>query len=337
MLVRVVAQICAGLLVITSCATKPKSFVETAPKDSASGQSEISKQDMSTQAASTYAADMVARNSDVSVIMTGDDRVFWNSIESVPSGSIWEAAAVIGAAKIAAGKAATATQTGSAVRPAANLPVSPSFEKLCNERSVNVAAALKQNQFLLALAPVNVMLQGLAAGGNSEAFAREVVQAVNAQKQSWSVLNVDSFVTSAVAALPASSGSSVGASGLSPADIRSADEILLDAEILANQKSYQAAIKRVAMIGAESPFYGEAQDKIKSFSKGAVQELRQKAARAYQSSLPISDRVAKVNFLKQAKQYLEEAIANYPNVEDVATVRDNLAMIERELAQVGGN
>jgi hypothetical protein len=325
------------ILALASCVSSQKSFVAEAPKVSTGGQTEISKQDMATQPAYVYAADFVARNSDASVIMTGDDRVFWNSIDSVPGSSIWEAAAVIGAAKIAAGKAAATSQSGNAVRPASNLPVNPSFEKLCNERSVNVVAALKQNQFLLALAPVNVMLQGLAAGGNSESFAKEVVQALNMQKQNWSVLSLEAFVASAVAAAPTSGSGTNGPSGLSPADIRSADEILMDAEILANQKSYQAAIKRVAMIGSESPFYVEAQDKMKSYGKGAVQELRQKAARAYQSSLPISDRIAKLNFLKQAKQHLEEAITSYPDVEDVATVRENLAMIERELAQVGGN
>jgi outer membrane protein assembly factor BamD (BamD/ComL family) len=48
----------------------------------------------------------------------------------------------------------------------------------------------------------------------------------------------------------------------------------------------------------------------------------------------LSDRSAKETLLKQAKQHLEEAINSYPNSEQIATVKENLQTIDRELDQL---
>ena len=66
----------------------------------------------------------------------------------------------------------------------------------------------------------------------------------------------------------------------------------------------------------------------------AVQDLRQKAARAFQSSLPVVDIKTKAAYLVEAKNYLEEALKEFPAADHLATVRENLAVITRDLQTI---
>jgi hypothetical protein len=72
-----------------------------------------------------------------------------------------------------------------------------------------------------------------------------------------------------------------------------------------------------------------------------VQDLRQKAAQAFQNAMPVADNRAKAVYLKQAKDLLEQALKDYPVADQLDTVRDNLAVITRDLSgidrEAGGN
>ena len=118
------------------------------------------------------------------------------------------------------------------------------------------------------------------------------------------------------------------------ADLQMGDSILSKARQLAQKGDYKAAISQAERVSPDSPFHPEAQDQIKSFSNKAVQGLRQKAAEAFQSSLPVVDSQTKAAYLSEAKQYLEEALQNYPDADHIQTVQDNLAVITRDLASI---
>jgi lipid II:glycine glycyltransferase (peptidoglycan interpeptide bridge formation enzyme) len=79
-----------------------------------------------------------------------------------------------------------------------------------------------------------------------------------------------------------------------------------------------------------------AQEKVKEFSNRGVQDLRRKAADAFQNARPVSDPKARASYLQQAKGYLEEALKDYPDATLLPTVRDNLRMITRDLEQLTG-
>ena len=66
----------------------------------------------------------------------------------------------------------------------------------------------------------------------------------------------------------------------------------------------------------------------------AVQELRKKAALAFQSAMPVNDPRIRADYLKQAKGFLEEAIKSYPDATQLPTVRDNLSVISRDLERI---
>jgi D-aminopeptidase len=116
-----------------------------------------------------------------------------------------------------------------------------------------------------------------------------------------------------------------------PADLRGGDAVLAEAQSLADRGNFQAAIKKAATVSPTSPMHANAQEKIRDFSNLAVQDLRRKAAQSFQSAMPITDVNIRAQYLEQAKQYLEQAIKEYPQATQLPTVRDNLRVISRDL------
>ncbi len=90
----------------------------------------------------------------------------------------------------------------------------------------------------------------------------------------------------------------------------------------------------MARIDNRDPFFDQAREKIKIYSNRAVQDLRQKAAQAFQNAMPVADNRAKAAYLKQAKELLEQALKDYPVADQLDTVRDNLAVITRDLSGI---
>jgi len=90
----------------------------------------------------------------------------------------------------------------------------------------------------------------------------------------------------------------------------------------------------LARIPATSPEFPEAQSQLKTTSNTAVQELRRKAAAAYQNSLPVSDIETRKSYLNEAKKYLETALTDFPAADLKSTVKDNLEKIVIQLNEL---
>lgn len=118
---------------------------------------------------------------------------------------------------------------------------------------------------------------------------------------------------------------------ISAASIRDGDAILVEADQLAAKNQFKKAIENASKIKENSPFYPAAQEQIKAYSNLAVQKLRQKAATAFQSAIPVSDNETKISYLKQAQGFLKEALVNFPQADQLETVEQNLSVIERDL------
>ena len=93
------------------------------------------------------------------------------------------------------------------------------------------------------------------------------------------------------------------------------------------------------LAGADEYIGPEAQEKIKEASNLAVQDLRRKAAKAFQSSIPVADRRARSAYLEDARKYLQAALDLYPQADQIPTVQQNLNVINKNLDSLasGGN
>jgi hypothetical protein len=115
------------------------------------------------------------------------------------------------------------------------------------------------------------------------------------------------------------------------ADLNRGDSLLRQAQKFAERQEYKRAIKFAGRISNQDPMFPTAKEKIKEFSNRAVQDLRQKAAQAFQSALPVNDRNTKAAYLEQAKQYLVKALEEFPEADQLGTVKENLAVISKDL------
>jgi len=109
------------------------------------------------------------------------------------------------------------------------------------------------------------------------------------------------------------------------------------AKELAVSGQYKNAIAVLTKISADASDYADAQTLSKTFSNTAVQELRRKAAAAYQNSLPVSDKETRKAYLIEAKKHLESALSDYPLADLKSTVKDNLNRILRQLEEFQPN
>lgn len=230
------------------------------------------------------------------------------------------------------------------------------LEGLAKERDVSIADALAENPLLQGAGVAKAVLAAVSRPGNSPEFRTEITSALKNQANNWRMLSQDlNAADQSAAALPPqaeTSASPVGpGAALSeqpgpstpdaadalppdPAELHASDATLGEAQSLADRGAYKDAIKKAQAIDQESPLYGSAQEKVKEFSNRGVQDLRKKAAQAFQSAMPINDRRTRAEYLKQAKGYLEEALTSYPQASQLPTVRDNLRVISRDLEQI---
>ncbi|MEI8026090.1 MAG: hypothetical protein WCI18_07060 [Pseudomonadota bacterium] len=98
--------------------------------------------------------------------------------------------------------------------------------------------------------------------------------------------------------------------------------------------NFKESAAMLARVPANSPEYPEAQAQLKTTSNTAAQELRRKAAAAYQNSLLVSDVETRKSYLSEAKKYLETALADFPAADLKSTVKDNLEKISNQLNEL---
>lgn len=120
-------------------------------------------------------------------------------------------------------------------------------------------------------------------------------------------------------------------------DVREAEGLVAEAQATADKGDFDAAITLLGRVAPDSPQAAVAAEKLKAFSNKAVHSLRTKAAQAYTSAAPINDPDTRASYLERAKNYLQEALTRYPGADQLGTVRDNLAVITRDLAKISAD
>lgn len=230
-----------------------------------------------------------------------------------------------------------------------------SLEKRFQDLEVDLVAAIRSNAFLKNLHTLQ-LTQTLARNTqNSEAFRQNLQAAIQESGAQWAAeLNQAPAATSPLSPLPsaegttavpgtptdAGAGTGVAISGESgtaaqgEADIAQSDSILVLAQKLADKGEYKEALEQTSRIPADDPFHAQALEKTKLYSNRAVQDLRQRAAEAFSNAMPMTDPKAKLNYLRQAKNLLEKALTDYPQADQLDTVRENLAVINHDLEAV---
>jgi hypothetical protein len=216
-----------------------------------------------------------------------------------------------------------------------------SLESRCRERGLDLPGALAGNPLLATHGFAKQVVEELGRHRVSDDFKVDIQNALKRNAESWASLSGE-LGAAAPGSEPPPPPEDAPApvisddAPLNPADLKGVDSALAEAEALADRGDYKAAIKKAKTLPPSSPMRSTAQEKVKEFSNRGVQDLRRKAADAFQNARPVSDPKARASYLQQAKGYLEEALKDYPDATLLPTVRDNLRMITRDLEQLTG-
>ena len=218
-----------------------------------------------------------------------------------------------------------------------------SLEALASEWGVRIDHALKNNPYLSGHTIMSLALKAVESPTQSLPFREAVREALRIQSSKWIALHER---LGPALTLPQTEGSSsedaVGNPGdaiapslpYRPNQLNDQDSLLIEAQDLIGKHDYIAAIDLLQKLEHSHVLFETAQEKIKEASNLAVQDLRKRAAKSFQSAIPVSDHKAKLSYLLEAKQYLEEAITKYPAADQIATVRQNLSVINKNLSMV---
>jgi hypothetical protein len=216
----------------------------------------------------------------------------------------------------------------------------PSVEKMFKEKNVDLADALAENPLLGTFSVASMVRQALSLGVDSPDYQAEIVNILKKTTQKWADLNrsfggetnpaPEAEATPEPKLMTDTYGNVYDANAPKNGD----ESTITDAQRLADAGRFQDAIKLASSVGSGHPSYPLAQEKIKDYSNKAVQNLRKKAAAAFQSAMPITDAKVRAQYLRQAKSFLEEALKNYPQATQLPTVRDNLRIISRDLEKL---
>ncbi len=206
-------------------------------------------------------------------------------------------------------------------------------------RGLSMVTCFKENTFLKTHSVFQRLQEySVSLTGQSDPATAELNSIIAAEANRWSSLMSSSHSGESIDAIDSHSTRPITEHStqvyFSPADLRSGDNVLMEAQDLAAAKRYSEAIAKAKIVSNQNPMFREAQDKIKTFSNEAVRELRQKAAQAFQNALPVADQQAKMAYLVEAKEYLETALQQYPMADQLDTVRENLSVISKDLSSL---
>ena len=107
--------------------------------------------------------------------------------------------------------------------------------------------------------------------------------------------------------------------------------LLKKAQELSEKNKFQESIQLLRRIETASTYHATAKLKIRDLANKAVSELRTKAARAYQSAVPVNDLKARGAYLEEAQKFLLTAIQQYPESDQIDSVKQNLSVIKKSL------
>lgn len=244
------------------------------------------------------------------------------------------------------------------------------IESLAQQRSLDFPRAIETNPFLQSPAAQRMALRAIDKSSDSQAYKDKTFGGMRRITDQWTSHQVSlnkAMGAATIAAMPAQTAPGsmdnqpgtgtalTGPPGVTKGDgagplpealpptkqlevkaveVGKEDAALSEAQNLADAGKYQEAIAKASGITSSSAAYPKAQDRIKTFANRAVQELRMKAAQAFQGSLPISDPKARTAYLERARKFLEEAIKTYPQADQLGTVKENLAVITRDIEKM---
>lgn len=115
------------------------------------------------------------------------------------------------------------------------------------------------------------------------------------------------------------------------------EETLKKSVKLITQGLYEEAISLLRTIRKDSTLYSDANSKVIDAANKAVKSLRRNAADAYIKSQHLPDKQAAREYLKEAQDYLEKAISNFPEADDLDKVTENLNTIKITLDSLKPN
>lgn len=122
-------------------------------------------------------------------------------------------------------------------------------------------------------------------------------------------------------------------SGMSMGELAEGEELIAQAAEFHSQNMFREALEQLAQIPPGSAHYPSAQELTEQYSGDAVEELRQKAAQLFQDHLRVNSLDKKMAYLTQAREYLREAIADYPGTKWQRRIQDNLMAIQQRLEE----
>ncbi len=323
-----------SLLAMTSCVTTTDSEVtsETNQKNSAKSAKKPGADDK--QAALSY----VMRLSKPENPFRPEDKAFIQGFKKLPLNKVEEAAVVVGTfRRILKNNEDLTSGTLEAHEPA---PETQSLELAFKKYRIDAVAALSDN---VALKNHDIYKQALEAtelSGDTAEFKEKIRQLVFREAGKWGSLVPPKLeapatdVKEQTIEQPTADSPAPEAAPLSPGDLARGDAILAQAEKFAEDGAYKKAIDALAQIPATDPIFDSAHEKARRYENLAVQELRQKAAQAYQNSMPSGDLRTKASYLESARKILESAISDYPEAEQISVVKQNLAVIADDLKKL---
>lgn len=207
-----------------------------------------------------------------------------------------------------------------------------SVQKEMDRLGVDLLSHLRVNPMLQSIKVYSLSVKSVQLGDTPE-YKTRVVEVVKDKVKGWAMLH--QYVSNIT--IDSVTSSSVSAEVVDPrsvADLREADLTIVEAERMAQRKKYQEAVELAQSVGTNSPLHPTASEKVKEFSNLAVMDLRRKAALAFQNAMPVHDLKIKQTYLKEAKGYLELALSSYPDADQLSKIKENLAVISRDLSNI---
>lgn len=119
-----------------------------------------------------------------------------------------------------------------------------------------------------------------------------------------------------------------------PVSLMEGQDILDQAQKLMDKNNYKATVTLLRTVTPKHPQSAMAKIKLKEACNRAVRELRNKAAKAFASAMPISDVQIRKNYLNQASQHLTMALTLYGESDQIPAVKENLSVVTKNLEQL---
>ncbi len=215
------------------------------------------------------------------------------------------------------------------------------IEELERLYGINLIEILDQNRLVNNLHFINLALAALNSIEEKTYRAQKVFENIKLKLKYWQFVSQKFFPEKETVLPPIEDLSEVMGpvepTGVKPAlpfegsELSQGERLIMEASNLVEQNEYYQAIVLLNKIKQNSPLYSTVLEKKKLISNAGVTDLRKKAAKAFQSAIPVTDHKARTAYLQKAKEYLEEAARLFPDSEHQKSVEENLNIIKKNI------